>query len=60
MSPQDAALHGTMIPIIGHIDLDDSQIEESTIRASGSGGRRINKTHDRGTASPNPARLAGT
>jgi hypothetical protein len=38
MSPRDAALHRTMIPIIGHIVLDDSRIEENFIRASGPGG----------------------
>jgi len=32
-----------MIPIIGHIVLDDSQIEESFIRASGPGGQNVNK-----------------
>ncbi len=32
-----------MIPIIGHMVLDDSQIEESFIRASGPGGQNVNK-----------------
>jgi len=32
-----------MIPIIGDIVLDDSQIEESFIRASGPGGQNVNK-----------------
>jgi ribosome-associated protein len=32
-----------MIPIIGHIVLDDSQIEESFIRASGPGGQNVNR-----------------
>ena len=32
-----------MIPIIGHIVLDDSQIEESFIRGSGPGGQNVNK-----------------
>ena len=41
--PQDPALRRTMIPIIGHIVLDDSQIEESFIRASGPGGQNVNK-----------------
>jgi ribosome-associated protein len=43
ISPQDAALRRTMIPIIGHMVLDDSQIEESFIRASGPGGQNVNK-----------------
>jgi ribosome-associated protein len=41
--PQDTALRRTMIPIIGHMVLDDSQIEESFIRASGPGGQNVNK-----------------
>jgi ribosome-associated protein len=32
-----------MIPIEGHIFLDDSEIEESFIRASGPGGQNVNK-----------------
>lgn len=32
-----------MIPIIGDIVLDDSQIEERFIRASGPGGQNVNK-----------------
>ncbi len=32
-----------MIPIIGDMVLDDSQIEESFIRASGPGGQNVNK-----------------
>ncbi len=32
-----------MIPIIGHIVLDDSQIEENFIHASGPGGQNVNK-----------------
>ncbi len=32
-----------MIPIIGDIVLDDSQIEENFIRASGPGGQNVNK-----------------
>ncbi|HEY3911296.1 MAG TPA: alternative ribosome rescue aminoacyl-tRNA hydrolase ArfB [Stellaceae bacterium] len=32
-----------MIPIIGHIALDDSRVEESFIRASGPGGQNVNK-----------------
>ena len=43
MSRQDPALRRTMIPIIGDIVLDDSQIEESFIRASGPGGQNVNK-----------------
>jgi ribosome-associated protein len=43
MSQQDPALRRTMIPIIGDIVLDDSQIEESFIRASGPGGQNVNK-----------------
>ncbi len=43
MSRQDPALRRTMIPIIGHMVLDDSQIEESFIRASGPGGQNVNK-----------------
>jgi ribosome-associated protein len=43
MSRQDPALRRTMIPIIGDIILDDSQIEESFIRASGPGGQNVNK-----------------
>ena len=39
----DAALHRTMIPIIGQIAVDDSRIEESFIRASGPGGQNVNK-----------------
>jgi ribosome-associated protein len=42
-SPQDTALRRTMIPIIGHMVLDDSRIEESFIRASGPGGQNVNK-----------------
>ena len=41
--PQDATLRRTMIPIIGHMVLDASQIEESFIRASGPGGQNVNK-----------------
>ncbi len=46
MSPPAARripLRRTMIPIIGHIVLDDSQIEENFIRASGPGGQNVNK-----------------
>ena len=43
MSRQDPALRRTMIPIIGDIVLDDSQIEENFIRASGPGGQNVNK-----------------
>jgi ribosome-associated protein len=43
MSQQVPALRRTMIPIIGDIVLDDSQIEESFIRASGPGGQNVNK-----------------
>jgi ribosome-associated protein len=43
MIPGDAALHRTMIPIIGQIAIDDSRIEESFIRASGPGGQNVNK-----------------
>ena len=32
-----------MIPIEGHISLDESEIEESFIRASGPGGQNVNK-----------------
>ena len=32
-----------MIPIIGHMAIDDSRIEESFIRASGPGGQNVNK-----------------
>jgi len=32
-----------MIPIDGHIFLDDDEIEESFIRASGPGGQNVNK-----------------
>src|ERR1700730_10791131 len=32
-----------MIPIEAHIFLDDSEIEESFIRASGPGGQNVNK-----------------
>jgi ribosome-associated protein len=32
-----------MIPIDGHIFLDDGEIEESFIRASGPGGQNVNK-----------------
>jgi ribosome-associated protein len=42
-SPHDTALRRTMIPIIGDMVLDDSQIEESFIRASGPGGQNVNK-----------------
>jgi ribosome-associated protein len=42
-SRHDTALRRTMIPIIGDIVLDDSQIEESFIRASGPGGQNVNK-----------------
>jgi ribosome-associated protein len=41
--PPDDALRRTMIPIIGHIVLDDSQIEENFIHASGPGGQNVNK-----------------
>lgn len=40
---RDTALRRTMIPIIGHIVLDASRIEESFIRASGPGGQNVNK-----------------
>jgi ribosome-associated protein len=43
VSRHDTALRRTMIPIIGDIVLDDSQIEESFIRASGPGGQNVNK-----------------
>jgi ribosome-associated protein len=32
-----------LIPINGHLFLDDSEIEESSIRASGPGGQNVNK-----------------
>jgi ribosome-associated protein len=32
-----------LIPINGHLSLDDSEIEESFIRASGPGGQNVNK-----------------
>jgi ribosome-associated protein len=32
-----------MIPIIGHMVLDDSLVEQSFIRASGPGGQNVNK-----------------
>src|SRR5437667_7581488 len=32
-----------MIPIEGHISLDESEVEESFIRASGPGGQNVNK-----------------
>src|ERR1700751_1662017 len=32
-----------LIPINGHLILDDSEIEESFIRASGPGGQNVNK-----------------
>jgi ribosome-associated protein len=32
-----------LIPINGHLFLDDSEIEESFIRASGPGGQNVNK-----------------
>ena len=38
-----AALHRTMIPIIGQIAIDDSWIVESFIRASAPGGQNVNK-----------------
>jgi ribosome-associated protein len=41
--PGYAALHRTMIPILGQIAIDDSRIEESFIRASGPGGQNVNK-----------------
>ena len=41
--PGYAALHRTMIPIIGEIAIDDSRIVENFIRASGPGGQNVNK-----------------
>lgn len=41
--PGYAALHRTMIPIIGQIAINDSRIVESFIHASGPGGQNVNK-----------------
>jgi ribosome-associated protein len=41
--PGYAALHRTMIPIIGQIAIDDSRIVENFIRSSGPGGQNVNK-----------------